>query len=229
MIMKILSVFKVPERYHRLAWAVLYSNAVSLLLFFIRVLGVENFRYWFLLWNLLLAWLPLVFAVLLVRGLRIRRWLSWQNILYTFLWVGFLPNSFYVVSDLIHVHPTGEINILYDVVLYVTFIFNAYLFGFLSLYIIHRELLRRLSYRRAHVMVILITFASSFAVYLGRYLYWNSWDLLVHPFGILFDITDRIINPAAYPQTFVTTFSFFLLISSMYWVVYEGAKVLSKK
>lgn len=169
----------------------------------------------------MLAWVPLALAAWLTHSLKTRRWMSWQNVMLTFLWLGFLPNSFYIVTDLIHVHLTGEINILFDVVFLFSCIFNGYVFGFMSLYLIHRELLKRVDAARAHTAVTVALLACSFAIYLGRYLRWNTWDALVNPFGILFDISNRIINPAAHPQTLTTTFIFFLLLTSMYWVVWE--------
>lgn len=213
-------------RYGGLVRALIVSNAVSLLLFFLRVIGAENFRFWFLLWNLLLAWVPLFLAALLVKNLSKQRWLSRQNIGLSLLWLVFLPNSFYIVSDLIHVHLTGEINILFDVVLFSSFIFNGYVFGFMSLYIVHRELLKRLPLERAHALIGTVLVISSFAIYLGRYLRWNTWDILVHPIGLLFDVTDRFINPVAHPQVITTTVIFSLLLASMYWVIYELINLL---
>ncbi len=216
-------------RYGRLARALLISNAVSLVLFFLRVLGTDTFRYWFLFWNLVLAWVPLLLVWWLKTRLSYSGWNSRLNIFITTLWLVFLPNSFYIVSDLIHVHLTGEVNILFDVVLMVSYIFNGYVFGFMSLYLIHEELLKRLKSRQAHSIIAGVILVCSFAIYLGRYLRWNSWDVIIHPIGILFDISDRFINPAAHPQTFSTTITFFMLIGSMYLVVYELVNLLRRK
>ena len=213
-------------KYGGLIRALIVSHTVSLLLFIIRVAGAYNFRYWFLFWNLLLAWIPLLLAVWLKRSLQRRRWMSWQNVSLTFLWLGFLPNSFYILSDMIHIHPTGEINILFDVVMFASFIFNAYMFGFISVYLVHQQLLRRTSVARAHLATGAALLACSFAIYLGRYLRWNTWDILIHPFGVLFDISHRLINPAAHPQTITTTFIFFVLLSSIYYVIWELVKLL---
>jgi uncharacterized membrane protein len=51
-------------------------------------------------------------------------------------------------------------------------------------------------------------------VYLGRFLNWNSWDLLFHPQAILADIAVRLANPLSHLQTFGFTllFAAFLLI-----------------
>jgi len=198
--------------------ALLASSAVTVIIFTIRVVAGDSWRYLFMVWNLFLAWLPLVFAWGLHRWLRHGRWASWQGILLTALWLGFLPNSFYILSDFIHLGATGEIGLLYDVVVLTSFIFNGVLLGYTSLYLVHRELLKRLPARYAHALVGAVLLLCSFAIYLGRYLRWNTWDILVNPAGILFDVSDRFINPAAYPRTFSTTASFFVLLSMMYGV-----------
>lgn len=213
-------------RYGPLIKALVISNLVSLSLFFVRVVGAESFRFWFLFWNLLLAWVPLLFAYLLKKGLAQRPWQTWQNIGLTLLWLCFLPNSFYIVSDLIHVHLTGEINILFDVVLMFSCIFNGYVFGYMSVYMVHRELLKRLKPADAHAIIGGVFLLCGFAVYMGRYLRWNTWDILVHPIGLLFDVSNRFINPIAHPQTFSTTLTFFVLLSSMYYVIWEFVRVL---
>ena len=206
--------------------ALVGSTSVSLLLFAARVFGADNFRFGFLFWNLLLAFVPLLLVVALVHNLARQRWFSWQNLGLTFLWLGFLPNSFYILSDLIHIHLTGEINILFDVVLFFSFIFNGYVFGFWSLYLVHRELLKRFSRDLAHVTVAGILLTCSFAIYLGRYLRWNSWDVFLHPFGILFDVSGRLANPVAHPQSVTTTLTFFMLLGSIYWVIFEFVNLL---
>jgi uncharacterized membrane protein len=210
----------------RVVYALLLSNSVSLLLLGLRILESETTRYWFLVWNLALGWLPLLFAWWLVHRVRRARWLSWQNALLSVLWLGFLPNSFYLVSDLIHLRVTGEVSLLYDVVLFCSFIFNAYLAGFMSLYLIHRELLRRIQRQNAHTLVAIVLLACSFAIYLGRNLRWNTWDVLINPAGLLFDVSDRVVNPGLHPQAFVTTATFFVLLGSMYVVIWQLVEAL---
>jgi uncharacterized membrane protein len=207
--------------YLRVFGALVVSNGVSIILFLFRAADARSWRYAFLLWNLLLGWAPLLFAWWLKQRLSQGRWLTWQNLLLTGLWLGFLPNSFYLVSDLIHLHSTGEVSLLYDAVMFFSFIFNGYVAGFASVYLVHRELLRRLNVWRAHALVAFVLLLCSFAIYLGRNLRWNTWDVLVNPFGILFDVSDRIINPLAHPQVFTTTFTFFILLTSMYAVIWQ--------
>ena len=212
--------------YRRVFYALLISNGASILLFALRSVESQTDRYWFLIWNLVLAWMPLLFVWWLVRRLKTTPWLSWQNVGLTLLWLGFLPNSFYLISDLIHLHETGEVSLLYDIVMFMSFIFNGLVAGSMSLFIIHRELLKRIAYDKAYAVVMTVLFVCSFAIYLGRSLRWNSWDVLINPAGLLFDVSDRVVNPSAHPQTFVTTVTFFLLLTSIYIVIWELVRAL---
>lgn len=213
--------------YRRVWLALLASNGLSLLFLGLRVLESQSDRYWFLVWNLFLAWLPLLFGWWLVQ--RLRRgvsWLSAGNVALSVLWLGFLPNSFYVVSDLIHLHATGEVSLLYDAVMFTSFIFNGYVAGFMSLVLVHRAFIKKLGMVRAHAVIAGVLLACSFAIYLGRNLRWNTWDILVNPAGLLFDVSDRFINPAAHSPAFVTTAMFFLLLGGMYVVIWQLLQAL---
>lgn len=216
------------DRYRGVGYALLAANGASVLLFILRASVTQTDRYYFLLLNLCLAWIPVIFAWLLQKNLQKQRWLSPGNILLTLLWLGFLPNSFYLISDLIHLQNTAEIGLLYDSVLFMSCIFNATVAGFISLYIIHKQLLKRLYSTKVTSIMAGVIMLCSFAIYLGRSLRWNTWDVLFNPFGLLFDVSDRIIDPVAHPQTFATTFTFFLLIASTYAVVYQFIRLLRK-
>lgn len=197
------------------------SSGVSILLYVMRVIATDSWRYWFMLWNLTLAWLPLAFAFWLRQRLAHSRWLSWPNVLISLAWLGFLPNSFYMVSDLVHLSSTGEIVILYDVALMTSLIANGMILGYISTYIIHKELLKRLKTSWAHTIIALIFVSCGFAIYLGRYLRWNSWDLILNPAGVLFDVSESLIHPLLHAEAYFVTFTFFILIASLYAVSYE--------
>ena len=205
----------------RLAFSLLLSSSLSVALFLVRIIGSGTNRYGYMLWNLFLAWLPLICSTLLVWQLKKSSWFSWQNIVLTLVWFGLLPNSFYLITDLVHLQTTGDINIMFDTVMMVSFIFNGLVIGYLSLFQLHNEFLTRLSRRWAHIVIAAILLAVSFAIYLGRALRWNSWDVLYNPAGVLFDISDRFIHPITYPETILTTSTFFLLLVSMYFVVWQ--------
>lgn len=216
-------------RYKGVVRALVVSNVVSLILFAVRAASAQNTRYSFLAWNLLLGLLPLLIAVWLKHRLGKLPWLSPANLVLTILWLVFLPNSFYLITDLIHLNNTGEVSKLYDATVFFSFIFNGYISGFISIYILHSELIRRRGTAIGHTVIAGVFVLCGFAIYLGRYLRWNTWDVVADPAGILFDVSERVINPISYPQSFATTFSFFLLLASSYAVTWEVARSLQSE
>ncbi len=206
----------------RIVVSLILAHFSSLLLLIARTVDAGNPRYYFLVWNMLLAVLPLVLSVWLRNQLAKSSWLEWKNLLLTIFWLLFLPNSFYLITDLIHLHQTFEVNIYYDVVMFMSFIVNGFFTGYASLYLVHAELARRVRRRDAHLVIAAVLFVTSFAIFLGRFLRWNSWDVFLHPAGILFDASNQFIDPSS-PSAFVTTVSFFILLSSTYGVVWNLA------
>lgn len=137
----------------------------------------------------------------------------------------FLPNSFYLLSDLIHLQSSGEVSLLYDTALIASFVINGLMLGFLSLYIVHKIAKRYIGSPAAYVFAQFVLLLCGFAIYLGRYLRWNTWDVVMHPVGLVFDVSDRIINPGTHVYTFVVTGVFYVLLGSTYAVLYRLAEI----
>lgn len=201
------------------------SCLASMALYVVGVLSNHDTAFSYLPTNLLLAWIPLLVALWLERTLRHNVWSSWYAMGVTLLWLVFLPNAFYMVSDFIHLNEAARVDLLYDVVIFTSFIFNGLFLGFLSLYVVHWELMRRMAQRTAITIVGIVLLLCSFAIYVGRELRWNSWDLLVNPASLLVDISDKFINPDNHPQLLATTLSFFVLLSTMYGVLWFVARL----
>ncbi len=206
--------------------ALAISTLVGVGLFSYGAWRNHSLAYGYLVWNLCLAWLPLLFAIRLVALLRRKLWSSWEALTVSLLWLVFLPNSFYMISDFIHLQEVQRIDVLYDTLMFTSFIYTGVVLGFSSLYLVHLQLRRRLSARAAAGWVAVTLFICSTAVYVGRDLRWNSWDVLTNPGGLLFDISDRLQHLAAYPQMLVTIISFFVLLSSMYGLLWSGSRLL---
>lgn len=202
------------------------ATFISLGLYGYAVLRNHGLVYSFLPWNLLLAWLPLAAAVVLVRLLRTRLWSSWSALAASFVWLLLLPNSLYLVSDFVHLQDAPRADLIYDAVMFTSFIYTALILGLTSLYMVHLELKKRFSTPSATSFVAVILLLCSFAIYIGRELRWNSWDILLSPAGLIFDVSERILSPADYPDMFVTVIGFFALFGGMYLVAWQGIKFL---
>jgi uncharacterized membrane protein len=191
-----------------------------------RVILTGTTRYSFIPWNLLLAWLSLLFAVLLVRNLNNNRWLSWPNMGLSLLWLAFLPNTWYLLTDFVHINPIGEISQLYDIVLICLLVIIGFLLGFASLFLVHRELLKRFSPIRSYWLIEAVILVASFSIYVGRDLRWNSWDVITNP-GVIINVSDSIADPLGNPRVLNVTLLLFSLISLLYlafWIFTFPAK-----
>lgn len=185
---------------------------------------------WYLAWNLVLAWVPAVLAYWLTRVLvRDPTWTGWPAIGLSLGWLLFLPNSFYIVSDLIHLEDMPRSEVLFDAVMFSLFVITGLLLGFASLYAVHVRIRERVSALRAAALVSLLLFLCSFAIYLGRTLRWNSWDVLVNPAGILFDVSERVIDPFDHPATYAVTATFFVFLSCLYWAGWLTVRAISRQ
>lgn len=193
-----------------------------------RAQATGSTRYWFIPENLLLAWAGLAFGWLLVEQLKVRRWLSWQNIIFSVVWLFFLPNTWYVLTDFLHVYPTGEISELYDIAMVGMLVMTGFVLGFTSLYVVHKELMKRFSPAESWVGIEAVLLLASFAIYLGRVLRWNSWDLVTNTSGLIINVSDRVADPSGNPHAWSMTGLFFVVLSISYLAVYRGSLALSR-
>jgi uncharacterized membrane protein len=196
------------------------SVLLSITLVVWRVILSKNSQYVYLIWNLFLAYLPLFFMQLYL-SLRSKNTRALRVVLIT-LWLIFLPNSFYTLTDFVHLTPNTHVSLLFDIVLLASFVFNGFTFGLISVFIFHERLLKKLKNEFwTNYMVAGVFFLCSFAIYLGRYLRWNSWDVITNPADVIFDISSRITNPTAHTNTLSVTVLFFVFITIIYGVAWN--------
>jgi uncharacterized membrane protein len=194
-----------------------------LILLIARLFITDTFRFWFIPENLALAWLALFFGWLLIWGLERWRWLTWQNLSLSILWLIFLPNSWYVLTDFLHVFSTGEISQLYDIIMVFSMVVVGFTLGFVSLYLVHLELLKRWPVRWAHAGVAVVLLLSSFGIHIGRDLRWNTWDVLANPGGLIVNVSDRLVAPLEHSRALNVTILFFTMLSVFYLAFWLAA------
>src|SRR5438067_13022262 len=167
------------ERFLVLAGLSMASGlCVALELFRERHFGDLDFR--FLLWNLMLAWIPLVLALVVYdsyrRGVRIA--LLTPAVL---AWLLFLPNAPYIVTDFVHLSPSAPAPLWFDAVVISSFAWTGVLLGFASLYLLHAVVRHRFGTRLGWAAAFVALALTGVGVYVGRFLQWNSWDLVFRP------------------------------------------------
>ncbi len=179
-----------------------------------RVYLSETWTYLFLAWNLFLAWLPYL-ASLWVGHLYRDQARHWGYMLLPGLfWLVFFPNAPYLVTDFLHLQPRAGIPLWYDIGLITAFAWTGLFLAVFSLRTM-QSLVKRLAGGLAGGLFVFgVVSLSGLGIYLGRFLGWNSWDLLFHPRAILADVAVRLVQPHHHLDTFAFTFMFaaFLLV-----------------
>lgn len=200
MLNKLLSVYRSGEGLRMLILLSAMSMAmvvVRLHPWYIKMLG----------WNLFLAWIPLVLALSL-REFRESRQLPngalWSGLA---LWLLFLPNSPYIITDLFHVRHVPEETLWFDTMMFFMCALSGLLAGLYSQLLVHRILAQRLGRTQTWVVMIGCLALTSFGVYLGRYIRLNSWDLFTDPLELARLVAQSLFNPFALKLTLSYTFA----------------------
>lgn len=176
----------------------------SILLSILRVVATGSPMFLFLNWNLLLASIPL----LLTRYLKHKQSTLTQPsfILLLSVWLFFFPNSPYILTDLFHLKKGNGMPIWFDLILILSYAWAALWLGFKSLHDVEEISRERIGNRKTIYLIIGLLFAASYGVYLGRFLRWNTWDILVNPIELFADILDRFLHPFNHLRTWGVTF-----------------------
>jgi uncharacterized membrane protein len=150
------------------------STALTVALGFTDPAGVPGYPTRFLVWNLFLAWMPLVFALLFSAARR-----GASLLLVGGSWLAFLPNAPYLVTDLIHL--SGHDDLWRHVLQFGFAAWTGTLLGVVSLRIVHVEVERRFGSLAGWSLVAISTGLCAVGVVIGRFQRWNSWDLVTSP------------------------------------------------
>ncbi|AZA79193.1 DUF1361 domain-containing protein [Chryseobacterium sp. G0186] len=193
-----------------LVFMTLFCFSLSLFRFYIS----ETKVFFFLNWNLFLAWIPLLLSSIIL-AFNIKGKISLALIIV--VWILFFPNSPYILTDLFHLKARNTIPIWYDLIVILSYAWTGLVCGFISLGDIEKLLSGYTKDKIINAVVVLFLFMSSFGVYLGRFLRWNSWDVLNNPFGLFNDIVLRFIYPLEYTKTWGVTLLMGIMLNFMYF------------
>jgi uncharacterized membrane protein len=180
----------------------------------VRIDRTGSGYYRFLIFNLFLACIPLFLST----GLRIAgHWrLHWTIHLGLFsLWLLFLPNAPYILTDILHLTRASQAPAWYDLALLLSCSGTGLLMGYLSLIDVQAILARRFGPSCGWIFAAVSLLLSGFAIYLGRFLRWNSWDVLVNP-SLLIGLTDALIHPWSHVRAFAVTVIFGVILTLGY-------------
>ena len=145
--------------------------------------------YIFLVWNLFLAAIPLYAVAMLERVRSNAAQAGWLAV-----WLAFLPNAPYIVTDFIHLRQRPHIPLWYDIVLLLSFAMTGLLLAYVSMADVQRFIARRFGEARAWAVAASAMLLSGVGIYLGRFLRFNTWDLRTNPIAIVASIRGKVVS-----------------------------------
>jgi uncharacterized membrane protein len=178
-----------------------------------RIFYSGKIHYLFLVWNLFLAWIPFMISSLFNKVINKSKWK--QGFVFC-CWLVFFPNALYIVTDLVHLDKESAVPKWFDAVLLFSSAVVGLMMAFISLHRVETYLYKTVHKKMLSPLIVLILFLGSFGVYLGRFLRWNSWDILSNPFQLLLSIGHRIISPFDHLQTWGVTVIFTIFFYLLY-------------
>tara|TARA_R110000751_G_C13721443_1_gene475494 strand:+ start:24 stop:680 length:657 start_codon:yes stop_codon:yes gene_type:complete len=190
------------------------SMALSIVLLMIRMKIHQSFYLLFLVWNLFLAIIPFAITTGLTSSKKINK-----LVLFFFfgIWLIFLPNAPYLVTDLMHLTRTDQSFLWLDILVIMSFAFNGLILFFLSLSDMEKLLKQHLNSKLLTPLMLSIFGLTAFGIYLGRFLRHNSWEIINNPLNIFRDIFNIVFQPNIEAWIFTLTFGSFLAVS--YWML----------
>jgi uncharacterized membrane protein len=188
-------------------------------------------RYRFLVWNLFLAWLPYGCAIALAY-LRTRTAPPPREVrpvaastLLAVAWLLTFPNAPYILTDVVHLMNGRPVfRWWFDAGLVLSFALTGCFLGVASLRILHEMVRDRAGALVGWVFVLTVATLSGFGVYLGRFLRFNSWDVLTEPLRVARAIAVRVLDPLSYPRTYGVTLMFAALLLACYAVFVSASR-----
>jgi uncharacterized membrane protein len=204
------------------------ATLLSLLLFRLRVELSGSMTYMFLIWNIFLAWIPLVFAHTAATFSWKRKYILLTVPFFALLWLLFFPNAPYILTDLQHLsHPKPGVPVWFDVLLIVWFSWTGLLLGMVSLLLMQNIVRREFGRVAGWLFVFAVGALGSLGIYIGRFLRWNSWDMFFHPFALLSNFTFYATHPSLRSIIFIGVFATFFIF--FYITIYAFGFLLQEQ
>ena len=187
----------------------------SVIVLMVRMKLNKSFFFLFLIWNVFLAVIPYTITMYLntkpnLNKLKLGFWFL--------VWLAFLPNAPYIVTDLIHIRSGNNALLWLDVLVVLSFALSGLFLFYLSILDMQRLISKKFKRLPIKAATTLVLFLCGFGVYLGRFLRYNSWEIISNPHILISDIVDILISPFQHYEAWLFTLGFGTFISVGFWM-----------
>lgn len=172
------------EKFKHCSLTLLTSFSLSLIAF--RIIVTHSIFYGFLIINLALAAVPYLISEFALEFPSVQK-NKWKLLATSALWLLFLPNAPYILTDFLHFKRESNMPEWFDVLMLATFTCSGLAFGFSSIATMHNLWKNRFGKKISNAFLISICLLCGLGIFLGRFMRYNSWDLLHRPVEIFTD------------------------------------------
>ncbi len=187
----------------------------SIVVLMVRMKLTHSFFYLFLVWNVFLAVIPFAITTYLISLPKLNKFVL---VFWFGVWLLFLPNAPYIVTDLLHLRLSSTKFVWLDIITVISFALTGLLLFYLSFSDMIRLLENYVKKSALTFLVPFLLFLSAFGVYLGRFLRYNSWEIISRPTHILNDVIAMLLKPFGHLEVWLFTLLFGLFLNMGFWV-----------
>ena len=200
------------------------SISFTMALLAIRIWRTAELTYIFYTWNLFLAIIPF----LLSRRLESQARLGFASMLLIAGWLLFFPNAPYIITDLFHYKERPPIPKWFDLLLVTSAAWNGLLLGIASLMQVENFLAKHIKAVWVRVAVFSSMVLCGYGIYIGRFLRFNSWNIVTKPSILVHASAQHIMQPQEHLKTWGFTFLFALMFGLIYFTLKELPRLVKR-
>ncbi len=191
------------------------SIAFSMSLLLVRFFYSKTLDYSFYGWNTFLAIIPYMSATWLLKLKRLKS----SAIFLLITWLAFFPNAPYLITDILHYEERPPVPFWYDILLVISATWNGLILGITSLINVETFLLRYVKPIWVRVMVFFSLLLCSYGIFLGRFLRFNSWNIITDPAYLAYTSAHHVLLPQHYVKLWIFTILFAVLLSIIFFTL----------
>lgn len=194
---------------------------LSLVTLGIQVLRSHLYEYRFyrpFLVNIVLAWIPFILSIVAyVVFLRANLQASVPMVGILIIWFVFFPNSIYLITEVHHFQDETTVPLWFDTIAILLIVTTGILVGIHSLAIIHLFIRVYAPAEGSWIFLIAYVYLATFGIFLGRYLRFNSWDVIKRPWRLFSEIRTSLDTNEERRNMLLFTTLFTLFIVGFYY------------
>lgn len=196
----------------------------SLILLAARTLFPGGTFYLYLVGNVVLAWIPFWLAHIGYKHYLVQKKTDRTLGVLLVVAILFLPNSFYIITDFVHINMKEGYSVWFDILVTASFAWLGMLLGFIALRKMHLVVRGEFGEKCGWWFVGFAILLSSVGMYLGRVPRFNSWDVVAHPIHFVSYLASHIGAVNRYPPFMAFVLAFALFLGCIYITVFPKSR-----